>query len=87
METFGILRLEETKSELNAQLFEITLDISEQDISTSRLKLKRNISTYLDLSKEKNNLGLSIELELKLITPSAFFQEYSYSTYPCLQVN
>lgn len=41
MEIFGILRLEETKSELDAKPFVITLDFSEEDISTLRLKLER----------------------------------------------
>ena len=41
MEIFGILRLEETKSELDVKPFVITLDFSEEDISTLRLKLER----------------------------------------------
>ena len=33
-------------------------DFSEQEVSTSRFKFKRDFSTFLDYSEEKSNLGL-----------------------------
>ena len=44
------------------------LDFSEQKVDTSRFKLKRHFSTFLDFLEEKSNLGLKTELELKLPT-------------------
>ena len=52
----GISRLEEIS------------DFSYQEVVTSRFKLKRDFSTFLDFSEEKSNLGLKTELELKLLT-------------------
>lgn len=42
-------------------------------MDTSRLKLKKDFLTFLDLSYKKSNLGLTIKLERKLLTTAIFF--------------
>ena len=44
-------------------------------MDTSRLKLKNDFLTFLDLSYKKSNLGLTIKLERKLLTTAIFFSE------------
>ena len=65
---FGISRLEEIFS-----------DFSEQQVSTSRFKLKRDFSTFLDFSEEKSNLGLQTELELKLLTTAKLSEAFIFN--------
>ena len=65
---FGISRLEEIFS-----------DFSEQEESTSRFKLKRDFSTFLDFSEEKSNLGLQTEQELKLLTTAQLSELFIFN--------
>ena len=50
--SFRISRLEETNSELDSKLAVTTLDFCEQEIGTSKFKLKGHFSKFLDLSEE-----------------------------------
>ena len=50
--SFRISKLEETNSELDSQLAVTTLDFSEQEIGTSKFKLKGHFLKFLDFSEE-----------------------------------
>lgn len=69
--SFGISRLEETSSELDSKHVVMT-HFSEAKIASTRLKLKKHFSALLDLSEERSNLGVAIELELKLLKTAHF---------------